>query len=33
MTEDGGKQTVLPIDSESEGARTPKPFRQISQKV
>ena len=31
MTADGGKQTVLPIDKASEGAKTPKPFRQVSQ--
>lgn len=26
MTSDGGKQTVLPTDSASEGAKTPNPF-------
>ena len=30
ITSDGGKQTVLPTDRASEGARTPKPFRLIS---
>ena len=30
MTSDGGKQTVLPTDSASEGAKTPNPYQYIS---